>query len=266
MSSRRGYPYRGSYGQPIRPASTGYASVSYTSGTSNNDPINRALSTNHGSVRYSPSTSLGHSSTRPSTSYGTVNRTSSRPRGPHGQVLAQADSARRPRGMAISDVLNSSGDEHSSSSDSSSSTEEDVNRRRSPNSSQRRFASVQSRAGSHRQHSPRAGRHTPPARRRGTSPPARTRTFRPPYSPEQDLFIWFHRADLDLTWQQVFDKFREQFPQAEREGVNGLQCRYYRILELHGCPRLRGRGRTSMWERMRCKYSWMDPYAYQLAG
>lgn len=279
MSSRRGHPSRGSYGYPFRPASTGYNSTSYTSATSGNN-VNRASSTSHGRIGSTSSSILGHGSSRPSTSYSTVNHTSSRPYGSHGQTLTRVDSVSRRRGMAIEDMLNPSREEDTSSaSDSSSSDEAEDYRRRPSSSSQRRLASTQSRVSSHRQHSPRSRRQSPPRRGGATSSaqandvPVRSREFRPKYTEEEDHFMWFHKDDLRFSWEQVHREYKKHFPDAPRDRVNGLQCRYYRVIEKHGCPKKRAQDHMvenskayNMWERTRRSYAWMDPYANQLTG
>ena len=52
------------------------------------------------------------------------------------------------------------------------------------------------------------------------------REARPPYSPEQKAFIWYHKDDLDHDWDAVTDEYKQRFPRREK---TGLQCQYYRF-------------------------------------
>ena len=67
---------------------------------------------------------------------------------------------------------------------------------------------------------------------------ARRRDSRPPYTDEEQAFLWYHRVDLDNNWDTVKQLYRLQFPE---RSTGGLQCRFYRTLEAQGCPAVRNR-------------------------
>jgi hypothetical protein len=52
-------------------------------------------------------------------------------------------------------------------------------------------------------------------------------------------FIWYHRVDLRQEWKEVRESFNAQFPNRQRSGFQGIQCKYYRFIKEKNCPTLR---------------------------
>ncbi|KXX79480.1 hypothetical protein MMYC01_203731 [Madurella mycetomatis] len=48
-----------------------------------------------------------------------------------------------------------------------------------------------------------------------------------PYTFEQEMFIIYHRIDLEMTWDQLHMAYMARWPDLRRE-VGGLECAYYR--------------------------------------
>ena len=71
------------------------------------------------------------------------------------------------------------------------------------------------------------------------------REFRPTYSEEEALFIWYHRLDLGLDWSYITEAYNKQFPDRHREGVGGIQCKYYRCCQENNVPKVRERRRSA---------------------
>ena len=71
------------------------------------------------------------------------------------------------------------------------------------------------------------------------------REMRPTYQQEEEYFIWYHRVDLGMDWRDVRQAYNAQFPQRQRRGFQGIQCKYYRCCETHGIPRVRERNRAA---------------------
>ncbi|KAI9678902.1 MAG: hypothetical protein M1829_001887 [Trizodia sp. TS-e1964] len=69
------------------------------------------------------------------------------------------------------------------------------------------------------------------------------RESRPKYFAEEDAYIWFCRDDRSLTWEQVKTEFNRKFPRRKREGLQGIQGRYYRVLKAAGAKKVRDRER-----------------------
>ncbi|KAL1953805.1 hypothetical protein VTO42DRAFT_2132 [Malbranchea cinnamomea] len=67
----------------------------------------------------------------------------------------------------------------------------------------------------------------------------RRRPPRPKYEEEEMYFIWYHRVDLKQEWRQVRESFNAQFPNRQRSGFQGIQCKYYRFIKEKKCPTLR---------------------------
>ncbi|KAI1956554.1 hypothetical protein LOZ58_006273 [Ophidiomyces ophidiicola] len=67
----------------------------------------------------------------------------------------------------------------------------------------------------------------------------RRRPPRPKYEEEEMYFIWYHRVDLRQEWKQVRESFNTQFPDRQRNGFQGIQCKYYRFIKEKKCPTLR---------------------------
>ena len=70
------------------------------------------------------------------------------------------------------------------------------------------------------------------------------REFRPTYLQEEEYFIWYHRVDLGLDWSDVRQAYNAQFPQRQRRGFQGIQCKYYRCCDQYGIPKVRQRSRA----------------------
>ncbi|KAK2740109.1 hypothetical protein FQN55_009058 [Onygenales sp. PD_40] len=69
--------------------------------------------------------------------------------------------------------------------------------------------------------------------------PERRRPPRPKYEEEEMYFIWYHRVDLRQEWKEVRESFNAQFPNRQRSGFQGIQCKYYRFIKEKKCPTLR---------------------------
>ncbi|KAJ5849337.1 hypothetical protein N7534_008026 [Penicillium rubens] len=67
----------------------------------------------------------------------------------------------------------------------------------------------------------------------------RRRSPRPKYNEEEMYFIWYHRVDLCQEWKKVRDAFNRQFPNRQRCGFQGIQCKFYRFIKQNKCPTLR---------------------------
>ncbi len=63
------------------------------------------------------------------------------------------------------------------------------------------------------------------------------RAARPKYDHEMSYFIWFHRTDLGMSWNDVRDAFNKYFHKTR--DVPGIQSKYYRVLNDHGVPSIR---------------------------
>ena len=147
----------------------------------------------------------------------------------------------RRRSMAIHDLLNPSDGERSASPRDQSSrveSDEDSQMSGSPNSdaSSEQPTSTQSNHGRRRRMSSMSSR--PPVTRA-------PRQFRPPYSDEEIHFIWYHRIDLGYEWSDITRAYNAQFPQRQRDGFGGIQCKYYRLREAYNIPKVRLRDRSS---------------------
>ncbi|RAH45918.1 uncharacterized protein BO95DRAFT_362727 [Aspergillus brunneoviolaceus CBS 621.78] len=67
----------------------------------------------------------------------------------------------------------------------------------------------------------------------------RRRPPRPKYEEEEMYFIWYHRVDLGQEWKEVRESFNRQFPDRQRRGFQGIQCKFYRFIKEKKCPTLR---------------------------
>ncbi|PGH26896.1 hypothetical protein AJ80_01478 [Polytolypa hystricis UAMH7299] len=85
------------------------------------------------------------------------------------------------------------------------------------------------------------GRERFPSVSSGSSAPNdhRRRPPRPKYDEEEMYFIWYHRVDLDQEWKLVRESFNAQFPNRQRSGFQGIQCKFYRFIKEKKCPTLR---------------------------
>lgn len=157
----------------------------------------------------------------------------------HDALRSQWNTPRR-RSMAIHDMLNSSdGDSPTPPRHQSPrvGSEEDRQMSRSPNTN-----------GSSGRPSPTQsndGRRRMPSTSSRSSATRAPRQFRPPYSEEEIHFIWYHRIDLGYEWSDIARAYNAQFPQRQREGFGGIQCKYYRLREAYNIPRVRLRNRSS---------------------
>ena len=168
----------------------------------------------------------------------TVSRNSDRSfHGNYDAHRSQQNTPRR-RSMAIHDMLNPlEGDSSPSPQSIHMEIDQDRQRSRSSNSnaSSRRPSPDQS-------HSGRRRTSTMSPRTSGTRAP---RQFRPPYSDEEVHFIWYHRIDLGYEWSDITRAYNAQFPQRQREGFGGIQCKYYRLRDAYNIPKVRLRNRST---------------------
>ncbi|KAL5334535.1 hypothetical protein BJX70DRAFT_378132 [Aspergillus crustosus] len=79
----------------------------------------------------------------------------------------------------------------------------------------------------------------------------RRRPPRPKYEEEEMYFIWYHRVDLCQEWKEVRESFNRQFPNRQRRGFQGIQCKFYRFIKEKKCPTLREQRRMRDGEFMR---------------
>ncbi|KAJ5853142.1 hypothetical protein N7534_005685 [Penicillium rubens] len=79
----------------------------------------------------------------------------------------------------------------------------------------------------------------------------RRRPPRPKYEEEEMYFIWYHRVDLCQEWKEVREAFNRQFPDRQRRGFQGIQCKFYRFIKEKKCPTLREQRRMRDGELMR---------------
>jgi hypothetical protein len=62
------------------------------------------------------------------------------------------------------------------------------------------------------------------------------------YQQEQSFFIWYHRVDLGLSWNQTMDAYEQHWHEQREKG--GLQCKFYRILDQHKVLKVREQNKT----------------------
>ncbi|KAL4885329.1 hypothetical protein BJY04DRAFT_180657 [Aspergillus karnatakaensis] len=79
----------------------------------------------------------------------------------------------------------------------------------------------------------------------------RRRAPRPKYEEEEMYFIWYHRVDLCQEWKEVRESFNRQFPNRQRSGFQGIQCKFYRFIKEKKCPTLREQRRMRDGEFLR---------------
>lgn len=79
----------------------------------------------------------------------------------------------------------------------------------------------------------------------------RRRPPRPKYEEEEMYFIWYHRVDLCQEWKEVRECFNRQFPERQRRGFQGIQCKFYRFIREKKCPTLREQRRLRDGEFLR---------------
>ena len=71
------------------------------------------------------------------------------------------------------------------------------------------------------------------------------RDFRPAYTKEECDFIWYWRDDLGMEWSLVKAAYDQHFPERQRPGLQGLQCKYYRHLADESVAPIRERDRKT---------------------
>lgn len=79
------------------------------------------------------------------------------------------------------------------------------------------------------------------------------RAGRPPYVLEHEAFIWYHRDDFDLGWDDIVPIFERQF--RVQRNKQGMQCKYYRVRNEYRAPPVREARRGG-------RDPWQDPVAY----
>lgn len=154
--------------------------------------------------------------------------------------------------MSITSILNDSSDEEESSSTSSSSILSPLSSAASlsPSISESSLSS------------------DPTSKRR------RRRSPRKPchkYTREQEHFIWYHRTDLQMPWDQVEYEYKRYFNHQGDDFKGGLQCKYYRILDFYNVQKVRQQTRSGRFptankvakygllETVKCCYPWIRP-------
>ncbi|KAG8531568.1 uncharacterized protein KY384_003198 [Bacidia gigantensis] len=208
-------------------------------------------------------------------------------------VTADRESNSKRRGLAISDLLNPPSEQHVISASPSISVvsikveDDEINtppsasnqvpyrlnqqplRRQSCSSAQ----SVSSRSSlesclSHGRQSSRSSTSPGPQSDTQTDP----RPFRPPYKEEESDFLWFYQIDLRASWKETNVAFERTFGTKMRD-QSGLQCKFYRVIEGQGVPKVRQLkknyedwGQFGMWQRRRIRYPWMKEFASKLPG
>ena len=219
-----------------------------------------------------------------STSVGPIDLFSYNQRGHHVNRTAalaphQSDATSMRRRMAIQDILNPSDEEVRPYSQSQpSDSDEDGGSMSRPSRtidiSPRTYMASRSRS-----RSDRAGTASSRSRGRSRSPssspstgrkrstesassdvPPRSRPFRPPYTDEQMLFIWYLRIDCLYSWTDLAEEYNARFSRGgiDERPLTGLQCKYYRILKLWGVPDVRDMARDQDMVRMYGMRKWTD--------
>jgi hypothetical protein len=79
----------------------------------------------------------------------------------------------------------------------------------------------------------------------------RRRPSQPKYKEEEMYFIWYHRVDLCQVWKEVCENFNRRFPNRQRRGFQGIQCKFYRFIKEKKCPTLREQRRMQDGEFLR---------------
>lgn len=109
-----------------------------------------------------------------------------------------------------------------------------------------------------------------PSTPRGGQYGAVSRQSRPKYPKEEELFIWYMRIDLRLSWDKIETLFNAQFPASRERG--GLQCKFYRVLKEWGVDKVRDQnlhsrdpekdpqtGTYGVIKRTNMRFQWMKP-------
>lgn len=87
------------------------------------------------------------------------------------------------------------------------------------------------------------------------------------YTREQEHFIWYHRTDLHMPWDQVELEYKQYFEHEREKG--GLQCKYYRVLDFYRVEKVRQQtkwgqvigkakiGKYGLLATVKCSYPWI---------
>lgn len=101
---------------------------------------------------------------------------------------------------------------------------------------------------------------------------SRSRPARPGYSEEELFFIWYTKCDLDKSWDEVVQDFKQEF--LVSRGKSALQSKYYRILINWRVTKIRERSadtedtqcsdtgpgvKYGVIQRTNVRYRWMRP-------
>lgn len=126
-------------------------------------------------------------------------------------------------------------------------------------------------SGRHRTHSISPQRRPPdPSIPRDSQHRVVSRQSRPKYQKEEEIFIWYMRTDLRLSWDKVEVLFNRQFPAYRKK--EGLRCKFYRVLEDWGVDNVRHQnpysrdpekhrsiGAYGVVQRTNMRFNWMKP-------
>lgn len=125
-------------------------------------------------------------------------------------------------------------------------------------------------SGQHRTHSTSpqhsfAGPSTPRDIQHGVG----SRQQRPKYQKEEEIFLWYMRTDLKLSWDKIEVLFNRQFPAYRKK--EGLRCKFYRVLCGWGVARVRNQnphprdpkdhrsiGTYGVVQRTNMRFRWME--------
>lgn len=89
---------------------------------------------------------------------------------------------------------------------------------------------------------PYTARSAEPNRQPAPQRSSTARDPRPVWPEEHAYFVWYCRTDLGQPWDQVLKSFEKQFGRKRAKG--GLQCKFYRLLELWKVPNVREQNRA----------------------
>ncbi|KEF58032.1 uncharacterized protein A1O9_05955 [Exophiala aquamarina CBS 119918] len=161
--------------------------------------------------------------------------------------------------MKISSILNDSDDEQYESSSTSCSSESSPSPSSSTLSPTISTLSLSS--------SPPGTKRTQRKRARQDSRPKKSRGACHKYTREQEHFIWYHRTDLHMPWDQVEHEYKQYFNHDREKG--GLQCKYYRVLNSYNVEKVRQQtkwgqvigkakiGKYGLLATVKCNYPWI---------
>lgn len=113
----------------------------------------------------------------------------------------------------------------------------------------------------------RTQRKLPRQDRQGVKRPKKPRGACHKYTQEQEHFIWYHRTDLHMPWDQVELEYKQYFHHDREKG--GLQCKYYRVLDYYNVEKVRQQtrcgqvigkakiGKYGLLATVKCNYPWI---------